>query len=590
MRQFFKMLFASMLGFILGGILLLFLLVGIVGALVSKSENKEKEIPAEQTILLVNLDGPITDRGSDNPFENFDINSLSSKKDVGLVNLLAGIKAAESDDNISGMLLEVPSIQIGMASLSEIRNALIQFRKSGKFIYAYSESYSVGAYYLATAANKIVLNPQGELSFVGLSSSFVSLKGALEKLEVEPVVIRHGKFKSAVEPFIADHISESNRKQMRVMQSAAWNEMLSGICKERKLDAPTLNRFAETVTIRNANDALKNKMVDALQYRNDLISELTVKTGRGRDAKPRLTTLADYSADRDLVPDGKGPDKIALIYASGEIESGKGEEKSIGGDRLAEAIRDARLDDKVKALVLRVNSPGGSALASDVIWHELVEAKKTKPVVVSMGDVAASGGYYISCPATRIFASPLTITGSIGVFGLFFNVDKMLRNKLGILTDTIRTHRLADLGSSTRPITEEEKAILQQSVEEVYSTFIQRVSDGRKIKTADVDSLGQGRVWLGVNAKNLGLVDAFGGLNDALAEAAKLAKLSQYRLMELPRRKPAFEQILGSISGDVEERMARAHIGEAYPYYRKIKSVLHQQGIMARMDLDVNWH
>ncbi|MEI6816956.1 MAG: signal peptide peptidase SppA, partial [Bacteroidota bacterium] len=457
MKQFFKFMFASMLGFILSFLLLgLVLVLMIVG--VTNSISKDKDIKvSDNTVLLAKFNTPISERTSNNPFENFNMNSFTKSENIGLNDILDNIKKAKTDGHIKGIFLDLSSIASGVATLEEIRNSLIEFKKSGKFVYAYSEEYTQGSYYIASIADKIFLNPQGGMDFKGLAAQMMFFKGAFDKLEIEPEVIRHGKFKSFVEPYIYDKMSDDNRKQIRGYIGSIWNIFLKNIADTRKISADTLQSIADNISIQDPTDALRFKMVDELSYRDQVMSEIRKKLGIGENADIKFVTINKYTNATVKLDKEWKSDKIAVIYAVGEIKGGKGTSKDIGSESLAETIKKARTDDKVKAVVLRVNSPGGSALASDVIWREILLTKKVKPVVVSMGDVAASGGYYISCAADSIVAEPNTITGSIGVFGILFNAKKFFNDKLGITFDTVKTGRYSDIGTYARPMNAYEK-------------------------------------------------------------------------------------------------------------------------------------
>jgi protease-4 len=515
--------------------------------------------------------------------DGFDFNSFSSKSKIGLNHLLEDLKKAAKDKKIKGIYLELSTIPAGMASVEEIRNAILDFNKSGKFSIAYGEVFSQKAYYLASACKKVYLHPTGDLEWKGLGVEPVFLKGMLSKLEVEPEIIRHGKFKSAVEPFMLDKMSPENRIQTRTYLTALWNKMLQGVAAQRKIEIEQLNQIADGYKVRKAQHALDFKLVDKLVYQDEVLEEIRTLSGAKSSEKIVWMKLSKYHKAPDGEKKSLSDPKIAVIYALGEIESGEGSSDRIGSETLAKAIRKAREDDKVKAIVLRVNSPGGSALASEVIWREMNLSKKVKPVIVSMGDVAASGGYYIAAPANKIFAEPNTITGSIGVFGLLFNAQKMLNNKLGITLDSVATNRMSNFGSVTRPLTAEERNILQESVEDIYAVFVKRVSDGRKLTEAQVDSIGQGRVWSGTDAKRIGLIDEFGGLNDAIAAAAKLAKTPKYRVVELPEKKEPLEELMKELSGDVETKYLRWKLGENYNLLKSVERIQHLNGIYTLM-------
>jgi len=581
MKQFFKFTFASMLGFILAGALMFFILVGIIVSAVSMGNDETVVVP-EKTIMMLTLDQPINDRSSDNPFAHFNFSRPEASKQLGLNDIISNLKKAAKDPKVKGVYLELSDLPSGQATIEEIRNALLDFKKSGKFIVSYSEVFTQKSYYLASVSDKIYLNPAGAMEFKGMIGQVMFFKGMLEKLDIEAQIIRHGKFKSAIEPFTLDKMSEPNKVQTLAFISGMWNHILSGISDSRKIPVADLNSIANEFKIQSPQDAVDLKMVDKLMYKDEVLDELKARVDVKDTKDLKFMKLGKYNKVPETEKNSSS-DKIAVIYASGNIVSGEGDEGTIGSDDISKAIRKARLDDKVKAVVLRVNSPGGSALASDVIWREMLLTKKAKPVVVSMGDVAASGGYYISCAADKIFAYPNTITGSIGVFGIIPNLKQMFNKNLGITFDEVKTNPYADYIPVTRPMNDGEKKIITNEIETIYSTFITHVSEGRKMTVAQIDSIGQGRVWSGVDAKRIGLVDQFGGLSDAIAEAAKLAKLKDYRTMELPEQKDTFEQIMEAFSGDNTSIFMKKELGAAYPYFQYLSQMSHLKGVQALM-------
>ncbi|MFN8153284.1 MAG: signal peptide peptidase SppA [Bacteroidia bacterium] len=591
MKQFFKFLFASMFGFIIGSVLLFFLFLIIISAAVS-SAGKKETVVSNNSVLHLQLDQILKERSSANPLEGFNFSKFESNNQPGLNDILKMIRKAETDDHIKGIYMDLPYINGGIASVEEIRNALLHFRKSGKFVYAFADNYTQGAYYIASAANKIYLNPEGQVALHGLAAELMFFKGTLEKLEIEPQVIRHGKFKSAIEPFILDKMSDENRTQLAGLIDPIWQHMTDEICKSRNITPDDIKHMADSLTIRSAKDALSGKLVDKLAYLDEFSADLNAVAGIGKDEKLNLVTLSAYKHVPEKHEKGSklSKDKIAVVYAVGSISDGEGSDDEIGSDRLAEAIRDARKDEKVKAIVLRVNSPGGDALASEEIWREVVLAKKAKPVIVSMGDLAASGGYYISCGADMIVAEPNTITGSIGVFGLLFNTGNMLKNKLGITTDTYKTNTYTDMGSGTRALTSSERAILQSEVDRIYDLFTRRVADGRKMQQSAVDSIGQGRVWSGVNAIQIGLVDTLGGIETAIAIAAKKAGITDYRITQLPEQKDPFQVILSDLSGAAKTYVMKEETGDSYVYLKALQSILKREGMQAWSPLDIRFN
>ncbi len=585
MKLFFKFMFASMLGFFLVFVLLSLILAGIVISAASLGGKETVTVP-DKTILIMKFDEPVNDRSPSNPFSGFNFMNFKANRNLGLNDIIRNIKKAADDTKISGILLDVDVLNMGSATTEEVRNALIAFKKSGKFIYSYSEMYTQKAYYLASVSDKIYLNPAGALEFKGLSGQVMFLKGLLSKLEIEPQIIRHGKFKSAVEPLILDKMSEANRVQTLSFISSMWNQMLKGVSESRKISVEQLTAIADSMKVRSPEDAVSLKLVDKLLYKDQLIDELMAKTGKKEMKDLSLMTLGKYSDAPGKSESGSSKDKIAVIYALGDIQGGEGDDLTIGSERISKAIRKARLDKNVKAIVLRINSPGGSALASDVIWREIVLAKKAKPVVASMGDVAASGGYYIACGASKIIASPNTITGSIGVFGIVPNMQKFFSSKLGITFDQVKTNAYSDYISGIRPMTAMERKFLTRDIETIYKTFTTHVAQGRGMTVAQIDSIGQGRVWSGTDAKRIGLIDDFGGLDLAVKTAAKLAKLEKYRVTELPEQKDPFTFLMDEFSGSGYSRIIKTELGDNYVYLNYIREISQMKGVQARLPFE----
>jgi len=568
-----------MMGFILSFVLLfLFIIVGV-----ATSSSKKVVKLEENTILHLTLDQPILDRTNENPFAGFAGGSFGEQA-PGLNDILHNIQKAAKNENIIGIFLDISVIPSGIASIEEIRNELTEFKKSGKFIYAYSEAFSQPSYYLATVADKIYLHPTGMAELKGLRSEILFFKGTLDKIGVEPQVFRHGKFKSAVEPFIQDKLSDANREQIRTFIFSIWNHMVDGIAKERKLTSAQIINMADNALVTNSTSAKEQKLVDDLKYRDEVLEILKTKANAEAIDKiefTNITELRDVKEDKE-----KSKDKIAIIFAEGDIVDGEGKEGEVGSVEFSKALRKARLDEKVKAVVLRINSPGGSALASETIYREVVLTKKVKPVIVSMGNLAASGGYYIAAPADTIVASPNTITGSIGVFGLFFNAQKMVNN-LGVTVDTVKTNKFADIGTGSRAVTAQEREIIQREIERIYDNFISRVAEGRKMSKANVDSIAQGRVWTGADAKRLGLVDVFGGLETAVAIAAKKAKLDKYVILPLPFQENPIEKFFKKMSGDTEAKVLEKALGDSYKYYNQMNHLMRMKSYQTRMPYQI---
>ncbi|HPE33166.1 MAG TPA: signal peptide peptidase SppA [Bacteroidales bacterium] len=588
MKQFLKYVLASMVGFFLMSVILFLLMTGMVASMASFMEKESVKV-AENTVLHVKFDTEIRDRSLNDPFTSIDFTSMKPISPLGLNDILKNFEKASKDPNIKGIYLDLTTIQGGLSNLQEVRRALLDFKESGKFILAYSESFSQSAYYLASVADKIYLHPEGNLDFKGLMAEVMFFKGTLEKLDVDMQIIRHGKYKSAVEPFMLDKMSDENREQMNAMVKGAWAEILEGISTKRNIKKDELNRIADGLLIRSAEDALDLKFVDGLRYYDEVMKELKMLVGIEEDKDLALLKLSKYFDAPDPVKEKTDrSNKIAVVYAVGEIISGEGNDDIIGSDRIAKAIRDAREDSRVKAIVMRVNSPGGSALASDVILRETKLAAEEKPFIVSMGNVAASGGYYISAAAHKIFAEGSTITGSIGVLGMVPNLEATMKNKLGITIDYSASNANSGFITPFRPLTLQQREVIQSQIEDIYKTFVNHVVAGRGMTYEEVDAIGQGRVWIGSDARNIGLVDEIGGLKDAIKAAVELADLETYSVKELPARKDFFQELFDEITGNsaLESRL-RSELGENYRIYQQFKYWQNATGVQARMPFDI---
>lgn len=586
MKDFFKYLLATVVGILITSLVLILIFIGIIGGMVAKSD-KTVEVK-ENTLLVVRFDNEIVDRASKDPFSGISPLSLKPSQSLGLNDILKAIKNAKDDPKILGIFLENETVPAGAATIEEIRNALIDFKESGKFIISYSNVYTQKSYYLSSVSDKILLNPEGSMEWVGLRSELMFFKNALEKLGIDAQVIRHGKFKAAAEPFMYDKMSPENREQIMTYVGSIWDYWLKGISQERDITVDQLNVLANTAFVRNAKTSVESGLIDSLVYKDQVIDLLKSLT----DTKPEKDINSVGIAQYAKVPTarkekGLARDKIAVIYASGGIVMGEGDGGEIAGERFGRTIREARRDSTVKAIVLRVNSGGGSALASEIIWREMQLAREVKPVIVSMGDVAASGGYYIAAPADVIVANPTTITGSIGVIGMIPNVKEGMNKKLGITVDVAKTNKYADFPSIFRPLTADEKALILLGIEEVYETFITHVSEGRGITKQQVDDIGQGRVWSGVNAMELKLIDEFGGLERAIEIAAEKAGLEKYRITELPKLEDPFEALIKQFTGQAKARFIQDELGVAFKHYKFMLESLKHQGILARMPYDL---
>ncbi len=579
MRSFFKMTMATFVG--------LFLFIGFFFILIlAVASSGDDEVTLKKDhVLHLKLSGPIYDRTTENPFENFNFMTGETIDGIGLHDLLDEIDKAKNNEYVKGIFLDFAYLQCGYASTKEIRSALEDFKSDGKFIYAYSEGYTQKAYYLMSVADSIFLNPEGIMEFMGLQGQVGFPLDMLAKIGVEPQVIRHGKFKSAVEPFLRNDMSEPNKIQTMAFISSIWDEVVAQVGSSRGISEEQLNKLIDQEALFLAADALSGGLVDQLAYRDEVHALLRKKLGQEENEELRTLSLSELENVKEKTSVSR--DYIAVIYAQGDIISGEGSEYQIGSGRISRAIRKARRDESVKAIVLRVNSPGGDALASDVILREVELAKAEKPVIVSMGDLAASGGYYISCKADRIFAEPNTITGSIGVFGVLFNPEELLNNKIGIHFDQVMTNAHSDFGDPTRKLNEFEHAKILNFIEKIYADFIGHVAEGRSMEIADVDSIGQGRVWSGSDALEIGLVDEMGGLQDAIAYAAAEAGLEEYRMQSLPEQKDAIQELVEQLSGSMETRALKSKLGPLYPYLEQIEQIQYMSGYQARMPFTI---
>jgi protease-4 len=585
MRSFFKYLLATVVGILITNAL--FLLIGIsIIAGITKSQKKEV-IVEENTILHLKLNKEIQDRANTDPFENFNFREFEVESKLGLNQIIENIEKAKADSNIQGIFLDLSFIPAGYATIEEIRDALKDFKSANKFIVATADFYDQRSYYLASVSDKVFITPTGLMLFSGMRSEIMYFKNALEKLGVEAQIFRKGKYKSAVEPFMADKMSPENREQIKEFLNSMWNHKLNGISDNRETSVDKLNYLADNLLIRSTQSTVEHNLIDSALYRDE-VGEYLKEIMQVDDVDDlKFVSLSDYN----LVPKerkGKGlaKDKIAVVYASGEITMGSGDDSSVGSKKFSSAIRKARKDDKVKAIVLRINSPGGSALASEIILREVQLASEVKPVVVSMGNLAASGGYYIATHADKIIANPTTITGSIGVFGALLNFEEMFEDKLGITVNTVKTNDYSDLGSPFRSLSPLEQLVIQQSIDSTYATFLGHVSEGRNLTYSFADSIAQGRIWTGKDALSIGLVDTLGGLSLAIEEAKKLAGLDRYRIVELPKVEDPFTQIMQSIQTTVKTSALKNELGPLYPYYESIKHI-HTHEIMARMPYNI---
>ena len=584
MVKFFKYLLATFAGGLVAAFFLVLIFIGILSAIASSSD-KETKIK-ENTVLVLNLEGPISDRIVENPFEDALSELSGAPSPEGLNRILANIEKAKRDENISGIVLETGLLATGYATIEEIRDALIDFKSTGKFVYSFAPIYTQKGYYLASVCDKLYLNPGGMVELNGLYAERTFYKGTLDKLGVEMQIVKHGKFKSAVEPFMLDEMSEPARLQTEVYLNSMWDHVKEKIAESRGVEVALVDKVADQMPmLRDPQLLLENQLIDGLKYKDEFIEELKELTET--DSKDDLNAIKNSKYAKVYVPkETKGftREKIAVIYAQGGIDDGSN--KGIVSEDLSKTIRKTRRDSSVKAIVLRVNSPGGSALGSEIIWREVQLASEVKPLIVSMGDVAASGGYYISCAADKIIAGPTTLTGSIGIFGMIPNVEG-LTNKIGLSFDGVKTNKFSDMPSLTRPFTKDEKEIMQAYIEHGYDIFIGRCADGRDTSKDAIDEVGQGRVWSGANAKEINLVDEFGGLNKAIEAAKEAAGLEKYRILELPEIEDPVQAFIKGLSGEAKMFIGKSIMGDEYKHLEMLESLKSGAQIQARLPYNI---
>ena len=588
MKSFFKYVLATITGIVISFVVVFIVFMGIIGAIISSASSDQETVVKSNSVLYLTFDYDITERSEVNPLGSLNLPGYSTKN-IGLDDILARIKYAATDANIKGIYIDASHIGVGFASLKAIRDELLLFKKTGKFVVAYNTGYDQKAYYVASISDKLYVNPQGTIDFKGLASSTMFYKDLLDKVGVEMQIVKVGTFKSAVEPFFLNKMSDANRMQVTSYLGSIYDTFINEISVSRSIAPDSLRAIANDYRVRGADDAVHYKLADGKLYKDELLSDLRRRLKIAERDEISFVSLLDYN--KKIKNDASGSE-IAVLYASGEIVDGEGEKPGeIGGDKFSRELRKLREDDAVNAVVLRVNSPGGSALASDIIWREVVLTKKVKPVIVSMGDLAASGGYYISAAADSIFAEPTTITGSIGVFGVIPNFQNLMNNKIGVHYDGVKTGKFADLMTTLdRPLTAEERDIIQREVNKVYATFTKVVADGRKLSVAHVDSIGQGRVWTGKQGVSNNLVDRLGSLDMAIKAAAKKAKLANYKVMQYPEKEDPFTSILNNSKEKVQVWVAKEQMGEYYRYFDVVRKATAQSGVQARLPYTVEIH
>jgi protease-4 len=582
---FIKSVLASILGFFIGIVLIIVFFAAIIGSIAGGMDN----IPEvkKNTVLELTLSGEIPDRTTEDPIAEITDDGLSS---LGLNSILYGLDKAAKDDKIKGVYLRVDLFAGSMGTAEEIRQKLLEFRKSGKFVVAYGEIFTDAGYYIASACDKIYLNPKGIIEFNGYAGQTAFYKGMFDKIGLEFEVFKAGKYKSAVEPFIQNSMSDANREQVREYVFSLFGYCMKNIAKSRGMDSAYVAEVANMFKARNAKLALQYKLIDALKYEDEAENELALLSQGSADKKLIKYDFDKYAKGSWNV--GSGEDKIALIYASGEINMGNNESgDGIGSTSLAATLKKARLDSHVKAVVLRVNSPGGSSNASDIIAREIALIKKTKPVIASFGGVAASGGYYIACLADSIFVQPTTITGSIGVFAMIPNTARLYKEKLGLNYETVPTGDYAVTWRPDAPLSEGMRSYFQGMVNDIYDDFTGIVARGRKMDTGRVKQLAEGHVYTGVYAKKLQLADEYGGIQRAIQSAATKAGIKKYRVVSMPKQKTTLELLFGNnVTSHANEKLMKAELGSLYAPYENIKKVLNSNGVYMRMPFDIQIH
>ncbi|MDY5543687.1 MAG: signal peptide peptidase SppA [Bacteroidaceae bacterium] len=582
MKDFIKYTMATVVGLVLVSIIMgILTFVSMAGMIASEGMSSPIE---KKSVLRITLKGSITERaGEENPLSKL---GGETTQQIALDQALQALEKAAKNDKIEGIYMEGGILSAYPAEVQELRQALLKFKKSGKWIIAYADTYSRSAYYLCSVADKVYLNPIGMLDWSGLSSNPMFFTGLMKKLGIKMQVFKVGTYKSAVEPYIAEQMSDANREQVSSYQQSIWNNMLKDVAKSRKTTAEALNSLADSLTILSGPEAsVKGGLVDKLCYQDEVKKILKNKAKMDEDESLRFVSISDVALSEEL--NDKVDDEIAVYYAYGEIKEditgGFAQESAITSKQMTKDLQELREDDDVKAVVLRVNSPGGSAYASEQIWREVQLLSKEKPVIVSMGALAASGGYYISCGANKIFAEPTTLTGSIGIFGMIPDATELLTDKLGLSFDVVKTNAHSDFGAMGRPLNESECRLMQAYINQGYELFTGRVAQGRNISQDSVKAVAEGRVWTGEQAMKIGLVDKLGNLNDAIAAAAKSAKIEKYSVGRYPEPAPWFASLLQEKKADYMDSQMRSALGEFYPAFSLIRNLKNQDAIQARM-------
>ena len=578
--KFLQNFFASFLALVVFSLFSFFFFVAIISVLDSEGEVSVND----NSVLHINLNKPLADRSFSDPFSDLGFGGESKK--IGLIDLKKALEHAVTDEKIKGVVLSAPSLMGGFAMGSDARQALAEFKNSGKFILSYADYLTEGGFYLSSVADELYVSPAGGVEWNGLSSNTPFLKGTFEKLEIEPQIFRVGTFKSAVEPLILDKMSEASRLQTTSFLNSIYNRIIAEMAPDLGISEASLKNISDKMLAQNLSQATELGLITGTLYKDQFLQKVADRIEVEKTKDIDFVSFQDYN--KSFSTSNSSKNKIAVIIAQGDIVDGKGGKGQIGSDKFTKEIRKARENDKVKAIVLRVSSPGGSALASDLIWREVVKARESKPVIASFGNYAASGGYYISMAADTIVSQPNTITGSIGIFGIIFNMGDFMANKLGITTDGVSTGEFSSLMTSSRALTDAEKAIIQSSVEEGYEMFTAKAAAGRNMNIDDLKAIASGRVWTGTQAKANGLVDILGDLDDAIAIAAEKAGIADdYKVRYYPEQKTALEELIEEIESNTQAKLMKAKLGDMYPYAEMLEQVKSMRGIQARMLFDI---
>ena len=589
MKNYLSSLLATLTGLIIMTVLAFIILMGIISASTSKPTVDVKE----NSLLVARFNAQIMDRANEDPFALLFSGNFMYDEIMGLDQILADLEKAKTDENIEGIFMNLGMVSAGVATLGEIREAMLDFKESGKFIYAYADAYTQKSYYLASVADSVFMTPEGMFLFNGMSAQVMFYRKALEKVGVEMQVVRHGSYKGAVEPFLRDDLSDENREQIQAYVGALWGKIVEDISESRDIPVEKLNQIADDLESIDSEKLVETGMIDGLIYYDELLSLMKQRLGVDEEDDLESVSLKNYTDAPVKKKKEYTRDKVAVIYAMGTVVDGNAGEGYISSERISKALRKARRDKSVKAIVFRINSGGGSGSASDVIHREVMLAAREKTLVVSMGDVAASGGYYIAAPADTILAEPATITGSIGVFGLFPNVQKLMNEKLGINTEIVKTNKNSDILNPMMPFDPEQRVIVQKMIDDFYTNFVTVVAEGRGKTYEEIDAIAGGRVWAGSDALELGLIDMYGGLKKSIEVAAEMAGLESYRVESLPRLEDPMTVLMKQLTGGSlarADRILKRELGEGYQTYRKIQEIQKMHGIQAIMPYDIEVH